>query len=847
MELWHKIFLILAGIGNLSLAVFILSRGRGSRIHVTFSVSLFFSVLWIISVYFALHYAMEKPNIFFACLLGKLAFAFGSFTSSSFLVFTEVFPMSVRPDKVRRRMFLYYGLGAAAFILALTPFLQSGLKESPEGIFVPEFGWGLHLWGAFLVWSVGYTIYKLVSKYRILSRGHEKTQLKYTFLGMSLVGIAAVIVNILVFLFNQGPLPTVAIGPAAFVFMVALITFAIVRHRLMDLGVVFRSALIYFIVITLLIGINLIFLVFLNQQLGLPPWVSVIFSSTVLVLTVVPLRNKVEEFCYAYVFKIRRHEDIIEEISGDLTSILDLDGLRRVVVDKLVDILKLESGSMLISNKDMSGYPVVYSTFGDNSGVAEVELENKNILIKKLETTKRMLLLSEFKRTLPEEKYGPYAEEFARLRSVALLPLLVKNVLIGIISLGSKKSDDIYSYQDINMLNILGNHMAAALENSRLFDEILAMKNHYSSILHHLSSGVITMHPNQTINAINQRAKNILNLSHKNLIGESVAKLGKVLSRIMINRQTTPQDFYDHEIYLEVPGRDEVPLDIICTVMRDEKGPPGVLMVINDLTVEKQLQAKIRRTDRLASIGTLAAGMAHEIKNPLVSIKTFSQLLPEKFDDKDFREKFSSITTREVERINHIVEQLLHFARPMKPRPKLLDLHNTIDEVLGVLHEEIERKKAEIIREYVDSPATVMIDANQMKQVFINLFMNSLQAIENGGRIEVKTEFIFDEIDKKPPLADGTPTAAQLSETDSEEEMTGRRLMITITDNGKGIPKDMLQNLFDPFFTTRSEGFGLGLAIVLGIIIEHNATVEIESEESMWTRVKIKIPAGNRP
>ena len=304
-----------------------------------------------------------------------------------------------------------------------------------------------------------------------------------------------------------------------------------------------------------------------------------------------------------------------------------------------------------------------------------------------------MLLLTDLKRTLPDDEYLPYETQFARTKSAALLPLMIKGTLIGIISLGPKKSGDIYSYEDINMLGFLGNQMAAALENSRLFDEILAMKDHYGAILQHLRNGVITMDSSQRINTINQRAKNILNLGDQDLESMPVTVLGSVLSTIMINRQTTPLDFYGDEIELEVNGRGLVPLGIICTVMRDEKDPPGVLMVIDDLTVEKQLQERIRRTDRLASIGTLAAGMAHEIKNPLVSIKTFSQLLPEKFDDSDFRSQFSSITSQEVERINHIVEQLLNFARPMKPRPEKLDLHRVLNEVIAVLDEDLRKKK----------------------------------------------------------------------------------------------------------------------------------------------------------
>ena len=130
----------------------------------------------------------------------------------------------------------------------------------------------------------------------------------------------------------------------------------------------------------------------------------------------------------------------------------------------------------------------------------------------------------------------------------------------------------------------------------------------------------------------------------------------------------------------------------------------------------------------------------------------------------------------------------------------------------------------------------VMVDLNQMKQVFLNLIMNSLDALDINGRIEISTEFILEGLSEASK--NGESRAPSI-----EEEMTKRRLQVKITDNGKGVPKEMIQNLFDPFFTTRSEGYGLGLAIVHGIIVEHNATIGIESEEGKWTCVTIKIPA----
>lgn len=845
MELWQKIALLLAAILDLFLDIFILQRGRRKSINIFFSIFLFSIVTWILFVYLSLHFAIETVDYAYTQLFGKLAYAFGSLTISCFLVFCEVFPIPSNPKKLKKRIFFYYSLGLAAFAFSLTNFLQKGLRLSEGGYLVPDFNWGLHVWDLFLIWAVGYGLYKLIAKYISLGLGHEKLQLKYTFFALAGISIASAIVFPLIYFFSN-EIGLVVIAPSMSAFMVMLITYAIVRHRLMDLGIVFRNTLIYGSVMGVLIVVNLILLFVLSKKLGLPSWVSMIFSSTVIVFTVGPIRSKMEDIFYRYVFKTHRHNEIIGEISDALTGIMDLDGLRKVVVDKLVETLQLESGCMFIANRDNTGYSMYYSTFGGKSEDETTILESDNILVKTLYYTRKILLLDELKRTLKESAYKKYEEHFQRISSTALLPLIIKDMLIGIVALGSKKSKDIYSYEDVNMLNVLGNQMATALENSRLFDEILAVRNHYGSILQHLRSGVVTMQSNKKINTINQRAKNILNLGDEELVGQPVEKLGNVLAAIMINRQTTRKDFYDDEILLDIPGRGRVPLGIICTIMRDKKGPAGVLMVIDDLTVEKQLQERIRRSDKLASVGTLAAGMAHEIKNPLVSIKTFAQLLPEKFDDISFREKFSSITFQEVERINHIVEQLLNFARPMKPNLLPVDMHQILSEVIDIIAGEAEKAKVEIICEYASEPAIVEADPDQMKQVFLNLIQNSIQAMDKKGRIQIKTSFIYDNPDNQ--VVSSEPEGFDIEELreKSVEENRKRKLIITITDNGKGIPKEIIQSLFDPFFTTRSEGFGLGLAIVHGIIEEHRSTIQIESEEGKWTRVTVKMPADKK-
>jgi signal transduction histidine kinase len=309
--------------------------------------------------------------------------------------------------------------------------------------------------------------------------------------------------------------------------------------------------------------------------------------------------------------------------------------------------------------------------------------------------------------------------------------------------------------------------------------------------------------------------------------------------------------------------------------MAGERNGGEVLLVFDDLSEVKLLQNRIRRADRLAVVGTFAAGMAHEIKNPLVPLKTFSQLLPEMFDDEEFRNRFSFIVLKEVERINQIVEKLLNFARPVQPLPAPCDVHELIDEVLLLLEEDFRRHRIELRREYTRDSALITVDRQQVKQVLLNILLNAVQAIEAAcpcartadvvaahrtsrvgagetpaateGMIEVRTLYVWE----RPKDGDGQRPRAEGEESVGvggrliEDEGKVRKFQVRISDTGCGIAEEDLKHLFNPFFTTKPEGTGLGLAISHVIIEEHGGTLDAESEKGKGATFTLTLPASN--
>ncbi len=236
----------------------------------------------------------------------------------------------------------------------------------------------------------------------------------------------------------------------------------------------------------------------------------------------------------------------------------------------------------------------------------------------------------------------------------------------------------------------------------------------------------------------------------------------------------------------------------------------------------KQSQDTLRRADRLSSLGLLTAGLAHEIRNPLVAIRTFTQLLPERYDDAEFREGFQGLALKEVDRICGLITDLLSFARPSKPNVAPEDMGDVIEGIARILETQAKEKGVEIVRDFGANLPKVWIDREQMKQVFMNLILNAIQAVKDGGSIAVSTRVY--------------------SRNHAGE--TGQFVQVEIRDSGIGIPEENLEHIFDPFFTNKDEGSGLGLSISHQIVQEHGGYITVESKLEKGTAFFINLPTG---
>lgn len=273
----------------------------------------------------------------------------------------------------------------------------------------------------------------------------------------------------------------------------------------------------------------------------------------------------------------------------------------------------------------------------------------------------------------------------------------------------------------------------------------------------------------------------------------------------------------------------------------------------NQMTKDlKETQEHLVASEKLAALGTMAAGMAHEIKNPLVSLRTFTQLLQQKFDDAEYRKKFSAIVPQEIERINKIAESLLKFGRPTKPELGKVNLNKILEEILELLENECKRNNIRVTTKFAATP-DITGDAMQLSQAFVNIVLNAIQAMPKGGELTVKTDvgevirlgrvMRKGELKQHGSYKEGMwGEAEEGTENGATTERSVPVVFAEITDTGMGIEEKHLRSLFDPFYTTKVEGTGMGLPITLRIIEDHKGSIKVRSRIKKGTTFIVTLP-----
>jgi signal transduction histidine kinase/GAF domain-containing protein len=509
-----------------------------------------------------------------------------------------------------------------------------------------------------------------------------------------------------------------------------------------------------------------------------------------------------------------------------LSSVKTLRDLLDTFAETVAEAVGTDRVFILLSDK--LGFSQQYPAVGPGSHY-RLELTRDQATIEQLESNREPIVLDELHRIRSTPQLQRVIRQLHSLQIALAMGIYARDQLAGILLLGVRKSGRIYGTVEQSALQVLCGQLAVAIENAELFTEVQNAKIYNETLLQSLTSGVIAVGTDERITVFNNEAGEICALNSDEMIDCKVDDLPEALREPLRMALQSGQSQVNHEMVL-TSGDEALVIRASASIFHGEdRKVLGALMVLTDITSLKRLELQIRRSDRLASLGTLSAGMAHEIKNPLVSIKTFAQLLPERYQDSDFRETFSNLIGHEIERIDTLVNQLLRFARPAKPILKPMHVHEIVQKALQLVDHRMYQKQIKLTRLFDANVDTIRADPDQLEQVFLNFFINAMDAMKNGGELTVRTEIGSDE-----------QWAAALNHVNGGD--THDVLRITIRDTGEGIRGEDLAHVFDPFFTTKDHGTGLGLSVVHGIIQEHGGQIEVESEPQKGTAFHILLP-----
>jgi len=346
------------------------------------------------------------------------------------------------------------------------------------------------------------------------------------------------------------------------------------------------------------------------------------------------------------------------------------------------------------------------------------------------------------------------------------------------------------------------------IQNYYLVDKTLKQTQDYTAqVVASMANGLLSVDPQGKVVSFNRLALEMLGLEESNIEGMNLREVLDFEASGIDDTLTRCIPVLDREIQHRSGSGERVPLGLSATpILNGDAVCRGAVIILRDLREIKRLEEKIRRSEKLAAVGKLAAGVAHEIRNPLSSIRGFAQFLRHALSENPKEQEYAEVMVTEVDRINKVVTDLLTFSSPMKAEPASINIGELIKHAVRLVEADAKGRGVEIQSEVSPDLTEVELDANQMTQALLNLLLNAIQMSEGGGKVKVGAAM----------------------------DRAGLRLWVE--DDGPGISMEHTDKIFDPFFTTRDKGTGLGLAIVHSIVESHRGDIRVESPTPGKTR-----------
>ncbi|HEX4566854.1 MAG TPA: ATP-binding protein, partial [Vicinamibacterales bacterium] len=607
---------------------------------------------------------------------------------------------------------------------------------------------------------------------------------------------------------------------------------AIVRYRLMDVEVIIKRALVYAAALAAIAAIYAILLriaglIFFQDSDQRNPVIALLATLVVVSLSR-PVKNAIQAGLDRVYYRDRYdYRRALVGFARDLNSDLELYRLSERLVQRVTETLLIDRMALMLTPVSAlgtapefvtiahAGFPGAPPSIAHASDVGTRMISGHTLALDESPSLRRL---------------DQREADFWRDAGIHyFVPCVSKEGTIAVMALGRKASAELLSSEDMALLSAVAAQAATALENGRLYrelrtkaDELERMRQFSENILESLNDGLAVFDRTGRVIRWNRQLEELYGVRHEDAVGRAAGDLfdAPIVAMLRALSGDSPEGAASYKVPLTTrhDTSRRLLVNLAATPLRDSHANVvGSIVIVEDISSRVQLEEQLQISEKMASIGLLAAGVAHEVNTPLTGISSFTQMLLESASPEDPKTQVLEKIERQTFRAAKIVNGLLNLARPAQVDSGPCDINAVINDVLSLLEHQFRTGSIQVRKELAAVAPSVQGIEHKLQQVFLNLFLNSRDAMPKGGWLTILTR----------------------------EDRTGA--VVEVGDTGSGIPAEMLSRIYDPFFTTKAigKGTGLGLSIAYGIVQEHGGTITCDSQEGQGTRFTIRLPLAD--
>lgn len=618
---------------------------------------------------------------------------------------------------------------------------------------------------------------------------------------------------------------------------------SVVRYRLMDVDVVVRRALVYALTtlfIAMMVGGVALGLVFLavgkdlsTVEIALRAIIAVVAMGAIIMLSE-PLKKflseRADRFFYGERYDLRQG---LLDFGKTLSATTALDPLLDGLAERLRQVLDVEKVAIFLEDETADSHYRIAKAHGLSEQYRIPQ--DFRTMIRQRSAARGIVRVDELDIQEPAPQAAVNGNSALPVRHELhyFVPCVAGGKMVAVIGLGRASDGSLLSSEDLEIIKAISGYIAVAIENSRLYgqqrqhaEELALLKEFNESIVESVNVGLLAVDETGRITRSNSTFEEMMGLSRDEAVGQLVedvfepglsqnieAILGKSRWHLTEIRNAYKLHTFDRSGASLIINVAVAPLRSVSSQQT------GAIIVLENVSSRVKLEESLQQSEKLSSIGLLAAGVAHEVNTPLTGVSSYTQMLLGMIPETDPKHALLEKMHRQTERATNIVGNLLNFSRTGTSEEFTeIDVNKLLNDTLQLLEPQMRKGSVEVVKEYADSPPPIYGNGGKLQQVFTNLILNARDAMFAGGTITLRTR------------------------------AEGDGVVIEVSDTGEGIPEENLSKVFDPFFTTKGvgNGTGLGLAVSYGIIQEHAGTIEVTSQEGRGTTFTLAFPNAEK-